>query len=81
HALSRADRKVAMLCRLAWLEGLQRKKLFTSTPLSQVLVFSKRLHMQRGRQADATGAGGMIAFAWFVWDHGHVGPCSLGWLE
>lgn len=80
HALALADRKVALLCRLAWLEGLGHKELFTSTPLARVWVFSKRLHMQRARQAQKTDAGGMIAFAWFVWERGHDGPPTLGWI-
>jgi hypothetical protein len=80
HALSRADRKVAMLCRLAWLEGQERRKLFISTPLARVWVFSKRVLMLRNGDEMGKGGGGMIAFAWFVWDHAHSGPPTLGWL-
>ena len=80
HALSRTTGKVAMLCRLAWLEGRARKTMFESTPLSSVWVFSKRLPMQRGRLVEDGEFGGMIAFAWFVWDHAHVGTPRLGWM-
>lgn len=24
---------------------------------------------------------GVIAFAWFVWEHGNQGPPQLGWLD
>lgn len=79
HALGRAKVGVAMLCRLAWLEGVARGKMFRATPLSAVWVFSGRLGMQRGRQAKANEKG-KIAFAWYVWRHGYEGPPRLGWL-
>ena len=69
-----------MLCRLGWLEGKKRRTMFESTPLARVWVFSGRLHMQRARQAEKADAGGMIAFAWFVWEHGYIGKPQLGWI-
>jgi hypothetical protein len=72
--------KVAMLLRLACLEGNERGEIFRTSPIARVHVFSKRLTMQRGRQATDADSGGMIAFAWFVWDHQHKGPPTLGWL-
>lgn len=78
-ALALSTGKVAFLCRLAWLEGQERRALFQSTPLARVWVFSKRLKIWRRGQATSEG-GGMIAFAWFVWEHGHEGPPVLGWL-
>jgi hypothetical protein len=84
HALKLTTAKVAMLCRLAWLEGQKRRVLFTTTPLARVWVFSKRLAMSRAGDAqwgDDSGKSGMIAFAWYVWEHGYSGSPSLGWLE
>lgn len=80
HALTRSRRKVAMLCRLAWLEGKERGKMFQRTPLARVWVFSSRIPMLRNGDAMMAGGGGMIAFAWYVWDHEHSGPPTLGWL-
>lgn len=80
HALARTTAKVAMLCRLAWLEGKQRRKLFMGTPLARVWVFSSRVQMARGGTDAGAGGGGMIPFAWYVWDKTHVGPPTLGWL-
>lgn len=80
HALSRSTSKVAMLCRLAWLEGIERNALFTSTPIARVWVFSNRIPMLRNGDAMHAGGGGMIAFAWFVWDHSYVGAPNIGWL-
>lgn len=79
HSLRRARRRVAILCRLAWLEGKERGKMFATTPLARVWVFSSRVVMTRAG-SEMPGGGGMIAFAWFVWDHEHSGPPTLGWL-
>lgn len=80
-ALNLGADKVAMLLRLAWLEGIERKKLFESTPLSRVHVASKRLLMARGGVDEGHGGGSMIAFAWFVWDRSHDGPPELAWFD
>ena len=79
-ALSLSTGKVAFLCRLAWLEGKERKKIFQNTPIARVWVFSERIPMLRNGDVMHAGGGGMIAFAWFVWDHSHKGPPTLGWI-
>ena len=81
HALDRATDKVALLARLAWLEGYGRRKFFESSPLWRVYIFSRRLRIQRGRAAVATDRSGMITFAWFVWKHGYYGIPKIGWLD
>ena len=81
HALEVSTKKVAMLCRLAWLEGKRRGVMFKSTPLARVWVFSGRLAMMRNGDNKNAGGGGMLAFAWYVWEHGYEGPPTLGWLE
>lgn len=80
-ALDLTTGKVAILARLAWLEGKARRELFESTPLARVWIFAGRLSMARGALAGASGTGGMLAFAWFVWEHGHQGRPSLGWVS
>lgn len=77
-ALELTTKKVAMLLRINALEGLERRRLFETTPLARVYVFSKRLTFERGGLA--THGGGMLAFAWFVWEHGHTGKPTLGWI-
>lgn len=71
--------KVAMLLRITALEGQERATVFEQTPLARVLVFRRRLTFRRGG-GDAPASGGMLAYAWFVWDHSHKGPPTLGWL-
>jgi len=77
-SLARTTGKVAMLCKLQFLEGAKRKAMFESTPLKAVHVFSKRLTMTRNGTPMANS--GMIAFAWFVWSHDHKGPATLHWI-
>ena len=79
RSLERTTGKVAMLCKLAFLEGQKRKAFFETTPLARVHVFSKRINFYREGQRGKLGTS-MIAFAWFVWEHGHEGPPSLDWL-
>lgn len=73
--------KVALFLRLAFLEGQDRGAWFPTTPLARVWVMSRRVPMGRGRVADEKTDKGVIAFAWFVWEHGHEGRPALGWLD
>lgn len=77
-ALQVAQHKVAMLLKLSFLEGARRSAMFLSTPLARVHVFSRRLTMTRNGLPMSSG--GMIAFAWFVWDHDYSGRPKLNWL-
>jgi len=80
HALALGADKVAMLLRLQFLEGARRRKMFESTPLARVLVFSKRI--PRMHNPDYTGpkTTSLIAFAWFVWERGHNGAPEIRWI-
>lgn len=75
-----AEGKVALLCRLAWLEGAERRKLFETTPLARLWVFSRRLPMMHRYGYSGPQSSSAIAFAWFVWDHAHSGAPTIGWL-
>ena len=66
-AYSIATRKVALLLRLAFLEGGGRYlRIFDKHPPARLHVFSERVTMYPGG-AKATGTG-TTAYAWFVWD-------------
>lgn len=79
-ALFLNTRKCAFLCKLAFLEGKSRKAMFETTPLKTVYVFSGRVSMYRNGQKKEKQAGGMIAFAWFVWDKEYSGKPQLAWI-
>lgn len=79
HSLAATNGKVAMLCKLVFLEGQKRKAFFENTPLARVHVFSKRVNFYREGERGKLGTS-MMAFAWFVWEHGHEGAATIGWL-
>ena len=82
-ALSLTTDRVAILARLALLEGRARRDFFTKTPLARVHVSSRRISMPPGeRMAEMEAKGGSIAYAWFVWDHAHKPgtPYAGGWI-
>jgi hypothetical protein len=80
RARSLATDKVAFLCRLGWLEGGARRTMFARTGLSRVWVFSRCLPMMHRHGYDGPKSSSTIAFAWFVWDHEHIGAPTIGWL-
>lgn len=81
-ALELTTAKVAMLLKIAFLEGIERGELFRTTPLARVHVFSQRLAFVPGGSDPARklDGGGMMAFAWFVWDHAYKGRPEIHWL-
>lgn len=79
HALQCARSKVAILARLALLEGAARQPFLKNTPLARVWVSSRRVSMPPG-DSQIEAKGGTVAFAWFVWERGWVGPATVGWL-
>ncbi len=83
HALALGAEKVAMLLRLAWLEGeRRRRKVFANHPPQRVWVFSGRPTLWNGSDPNARSSGGAISYAWFVWDANVVDKKAtvLNWL-
>lgn len=79
HALTLVKGKVAILARLAFLEGQARRHFFEQNKLSRVWVSSRRVSMPPGNSNVVT-SGGSIAYAWFVWDKSYNGPPIIGWV-
>ena len=79
HALSIASHKVAILARLALLEGQKRQQMFKTTPLARVWISSRRMSMPPGG-TDIPAKNGTVAYAWFIWEHGYVGRPEIDWL-
>ena len=78
--LGQARRKLALLLRLAFLEGANRQRtIFASIPPSRVWVFSERITFYP-KSAKVAGSG-TTAYAWFVWDKAHIGPTELRWFK
>ena len=80
-ALAIATRKVAFIQRLCWLEGQKRSAFMETSPLARVYVFRNRICMPPGEKKDLPAKGGFIAYAWFIWEHGHCGPATVHWVS
>jgi hypothetical protein len=81
NGLRQAKYKLALLLRLAFLEGGNRgKTIFTNSPPSRVWVFSERITFYpSGVEQKGSGT---TAYAWFVWDkQAPAGPTELKWLK
>lgn len=78
--IERAERKFALLLRLAFLEGANRARtIFRDAPPSRVWVFSERITFY---PANAVRKGsGTTAYAWFVWDKEAAGGTELKWFK
>ena len=71
--------KVALLLKLSFLEGKERKGLFTDFPPARVWVFSKRVSLMKNGEV-YSGGSGMMALAWFVWEKGLKQDPRVGWI-
>lgn len=78
--VQRANKKFALLLRLAFLEGSNRAKtIFAECPPSRVWVFSERITFYPAN-TEQRGSG-TTAYAWFVWDHASHKGTDLKWIE
>ncbi|HEY1935300.1 MAG TPA: hypothetical protein VGG99_25115 [Acetobacteraceae bacterium] len=78
--LAQSTKKLALLLRLAFLEGANRQRtIFAKTPPTRVWVFSERITFY---PAGAVQKGsGTTAYAWFVWDRqAKSGTTELKWV-
>jgi methylase of polypeptide subunit release factors len=83
EALRIASEKVAIFCKIQFLEGQARKEMFENTNLKKVYVFSKRVSpLRNGKELDETGKpwASTMCFAWFVWDKRYSGDPVIKWI-
>jgi len=74
-------RKVAMLLRIQFLEGKQRRKLlFNENPPARIYVWSDRISCALNGRFDEIKHGSPIMFAWFVWEKGFKGYPVVKWF-
>ena len=78
--LKSANRKFALLLRLAFLEGANRANtIFTKMPPARVWIFSERITFYpKGVEPKGSGT---TAYAWFVWDKDAPGITELRWFK
>jgi hypothetical protein len=68
---------VAMLLRLAFYESDRRSHILDSAGLARIHVFANRLPMMHRAGWEGRKANSGMAFAWFVWERGHLGPALI----
>ena len=70
--------KHAWLLRFQFIESVSRFPLFRDHPPRRLWVFSRRVQVsERGL---VNPVGGMIVYAWWVWERGYVGSPELKWI-
>ena len=76
-----AKKKIAMLMKLVFLEGISRYDMFKDKefPLKAVYVFCRRPTIFK--ESYKGNNSGLIAFAWFVWDKSYVGKPYIDWIK
>jgi hypothetical protein len=68
---------VIMLLRLAFFESERRSPILEGCGLARIHVFRKRLPMMHREGWEGRKANSGMAFAWFVWQRGHLGPTAI----
>jgi hypothetical protein len=79
RALNLGVEKLAILNKIQLLEGETRATEIEKTSLKNVWVFKKRLTLLREGNTEIKG-GGMMTYAWFVWERGYTGRPMIGWI-
>jgi len=72
-------RKVAFLLKTQFLEGVERYNMFKDKEFTfrNIYQFSRRVSFPTPNSKN----GGMIAFAWFIWERGYVGKPYIDWIS
>lgn len=77
-----ARKKIAMLCKLVFLESSSRYEMFLDKdfPLKKVLVFCRRVNFLSEKDPKGEKSSTM-AIAWFIWDKKYVGSPIIEWIK
>lgn len=80
-AKQHANQKIAMFLKTVFLESESRYAMFQDKdfPLKTMYQFSKRVALSKEGVPQKNG--GMIAYAWFVWDRTHTGDPTIKWIS
>lgn len=76
-----ARKKIAIFMKTTALEGVKRHKMWLDAdfPFARMYQFVNRVSF--GKEEGTHKSGGMMAFAWFVWDKEHVGKPTIEWIK
>jgi hypothetical protein len=72
--------KIAMFLKTVFLESSGRYEMFQDKefPLKSIYQFSKRVSLYKDGKKMTNG--GMIAYAWYVWDKSYIGKPTVEWI-
>lgn len=75
--------KVAMFLKLQFMEGKERKYLFTKFPPKTVYASSSRILCAKNGDFEGLKASGgsAVAYAWYVWEKGFKGNTTVKWIN
>ena len=75
--------KVAMFLKVQFMEGKERKALFTRFPPKNIYVSSSRILCAKNAEFEKMRAGGgsAVAYAWYVWEKGFKGNTIVKWMN
>lgn len=73
----------ALLVRLTFMESDGRLKLFKNSPPTRIYPFAARFNCDDDLLESGKQFGGMVAYAWFVWDYrdGKTASTNLHWID
>ena len=72
----------AFFCRLTFLEGDRRGKLFRENPPTQTMILSRRINCDEKYFDDPkTQIGGMVPYAWYIWDKRAATNSHISWVD
>ena len=75
HGLKSVSNKLVLFQKLVFLEGIKRKReLFSLNKLKNIYVISNRLKFKGYK------TGGLMCFAWFVFDVNYNGKPTIDWI-
>jgi hypothetical protein len=72
---------VALLVRLAYLEGVGRMLDHQDGTMAKVIIFSRRLPMMHRHGWEGPTNSSSMAFCWVVWNVNHYGPPDLEFVD
>lgn len=75
--------KVAMFLKVQFMEGKERKYLFTEFPPKVIYVSSSRIMCAKNGEFEKMreGGGSAVAYAWYVWEKGYKGDTKIKWIN
>lgn len=82
-SILREGNKVAMFLKVQFMEGKERKHLFTNFPPKVIYISSSRIMCAKNGDFETmrVGGGSAVAYAWYVWEKGYKGDTIIKWIN